>query len=619
MNKIFSFFLLFFAVFFTQAQVQFEVKVSGNQISPDDVIEVHFITNVSATNITLPNFEDFQIVGGPNQFHNRSYINGKLSTEVGISYLLQPKKEGMLTIGAAQLNYKGTLYKTKSVRIEVNQNFQNRNRNQSRNQNQQRYNQHMQQMLQQMQQMQQRHQQMIDEMLYGRQRQQVKIPADAGKGIHIETKISKKSAFVNEPVFIEYILHVSYWSSASDIVFENAPVFPNFWNYTEENKNPQIEERVFKGKKYRSVVLKKAVIMPQKSGIIEIPAVKMRMLREDFTGDFDVFGQPIMNRKNEVLASDIIKFQAKPLPQKEQPVDFLGAVGDFKISKTIDRKMGKAGEPFTVNVILQGKGNLDLIQLPKLEGDEHLEIYEPKITDNFNKNINSGLEGTRTYTYTVIPTYKGKYTLKPISFTYFDLASETYKTITTNPIVLDIPEGEEVPEDIEAEEELITGIQPLKKQLNLSKGDLGWANNQWYDWAFFLPLLLIPISVVQKNVSFKRNKLSKVGDNKLAKKYFADAKALSSEPKDFYLAIEKGLYAYLKGKLNIEIKDMTSENIRDLLLDKKVDYEVVLQFIRIKENCEMMRYSTINKNDVEDDYHTIIKTIQNLDQQLKKK
>lgn len=620
LKHIVSCLLLFFISTTSFAQVVFEVKVNRSKIAPDDVIEIYFVSNVNGS-ISLPNFDGFQIYGGPNRFHNSSNINGKVTTESGISFVLSPKKNGTITIESAQLEYQGKKYQTQPIRIEVSEKYQNQQPRQQSPQN--RHQQLYQQMQQQMHQQMQRHQQMMqqfDELFEQRQRPQFRIPQDAGRGVHIETKVSKNSAYVNEPIYIEYILHVSYFSSANDIEFEQAPVFKDFWNYTEDNRNPPIEERTYNGKKYRSIVLKKAVLMPQKEGTLEIQPVKMRMIQEDFTDSFDAFGRPQMDRKRVTIASQPVKIQSKALPVANQPVNFSGAVGSFDLSQTIDKTIHKAGEAMTFSITLKGKGNLDLIQLPTLKSVEHLEIYEPTIKDNFSKNIQNGLEGSRTYTYTIVPAYKGDYTIEPIEFSYFDLASQSYKILKTNEINLKITEGDTPPieSDLDEKELDTTVVQSIKKQFDTNKGRLGWAKSKSFDWLFFIPLVAIPMLFIGKKYSKKIDFLPKENQSKLAKKYLFQAKAQIENPTEFYFTLEKCLHNYLKGKYQLEIKDLTSEKIALLLQEKNVSEEIISQFIQLKETCEMARYALVDHQNTENDYQLAVETIQNLDKQLKK-
>ena len=72
-----------------------------------------------------------------------------------------------------------------------------------------------------------------------------------------------------------------------------------------------------------------------------------------------------------------------------------------------------------------------------------LEMFDPIHTENVQTPL-TGMVGNISDKYTIIPQFKGKYTIKPIEFSYYDLASKSYKTITSDEITIDVAEGDNV-------------------------------------------------------------------------------------------------------------------------------------------------------------------------------
>ena len=58
------------------SQVNFEAKVSKNKLALNERLRIDFVMNENGDNFTPPNFENFQIIGGPNQSIKTSYFNG---------------------------------------------------------------------------------------------------------------------------------------------------------------------------------------------------------------------------------------------------------------------------------------------------------------------------------------------------------------------------------------------------------------------------------------------------------------------------------------------------------------------------------------------------------------
>ena len=95
---------------------------------------------------------------------------------------------------------------------------------------------------------------------------------------------------------------------------------------------------------------------------------------------------------------------------------------------------------FRLKVEVKGKGNLKLFKLPKLSLPSSLEVYEPEHNENITTNLN-GMQGYISDTYTIVPQFKGKYPIPSVSFSYFDLKTETYKRLSSDEIVIDVMDG----------------------------------------------------------------------------------------------------------------------------------------------------------------------------------
>jgi hypothetical protein len=232
--------------------------------------------------------------------------------------------------------------------------------------------------------------------------------------------------------------------------------------------------------------------------------------------------------------------------------------------------------------------------------------------------------------YTIIPQYKGNYQIKPMRFTYFDLGSNSYKTISSQPITINVLDGPSVassektnPNDVaktkfEAAKSFAyikqkTSLQPMKKDDFLGSG-------LFYS-LIMLPFLAIPFLIVgrRKKEAMDNdvvgNKIKK--SNALAKKYLGDAKKQVGNKEAFYIALEKAMHNFLKAKLNIETSEMSKEKITELLLSRKANSETVSEFIQLTENCELARYAYSSESAIQNDYEKAIVIISELEKQLK--
>jgi len=118
---------------------KFTVQVGSDSILLGNYFEVKFILeNAKGRNFSAPEFENFSIVGGPNQSSSFSMINGEVSQSLSYSYFLQPISEGNFYIEPASIEVDGSFLESAPMEIIVAPNpdgiIQNPNQEQLRNQ-----------------------------------------------------------------------------------------------------------------------------------------------------------------------------------------------------------------------------------------------------------------------------------------------------------------------------------------------------------------------------------------------------------------------------------------------------------------------------------------------------
>lgn len=591
----------------TLAQFQFRAEVSSQTIGINQPLEIRFSMNDDADDFKRPTFDNFDIVGGPMQSVNRSWVNGKSSMEKSFSFFILPKKKGNITIGSASVVYEGKLYKSQPITIKVGEAVQEQPRQQQRRRDPFA---------------------VFDEMeeeMYRRQRQQQQIPQNIGEGIHLVAKVSKNTAYVNEPITIEYGLYVSHRAGFNAINVKNTPKYEGFWNHMMEQKQAQVTEAMLNGKSYRYIALQKAVILPQKEGVLKIDPLELEIDEQYLTGRYDVFGAPEISIRKKIYSSGSKTIQVKQLPLTGQPEGYTGAVGNYQFKAIANKTTVKANEPLELTLTVTGKGNLDLLTFPKPVAPNALELYDPEKIDRVAKNMTSGMEGSKSEKYIIVPQYKGSYTIAPITFSYFDVITKSYKEITSDSITIEVTDGPDLPtnDGLHNKKEVVTKleIQPLDKNIDWFSGNFITKSNSFYAW-WLAPLLLLPVAFVVKNRNDKKagdhvgNKLK--ANNKLAKKYLSTAKVQIGNKEAFYEALERCLHNYLKAKLKIETSEMSNDNINELLLNNGIKQEDVTTFIGIKTTCEMARYAQMDIQTMQNDYDLAVQLINGIDKQLKK-
>ena len=579
--------LLIFLSSFAMAQVKFEAKTSKTQLGVNERLRIDFTMNEDGDNFIPPSFENFKVVGGPSQSINNSWVNGVRSFSKSYTYFLAPKKRGVFTIGQSSIEIDGITYKTSPIKIKVTA--------------------------------------------------AVDIPKDpndpnyiASESIHLVAEVSTTNPYLNEPVSVIYKLYVAENTGVRNWSELDSPRYNDFWSQNIEVKRQNVKEGKYKGENYRYVVLKKTVLYPQKTGKLSIEPLTLDVSVEVPSKRRDVFGRLMMTTTNRTVTAGKRTIDVKPLPSNGKPNDFSGAVGSFEFNITSNKNTLKATEAFDLKLEISGKGNLKLFKLPKPNLPSALEVYEPEHSEKVSTSL-SGMRGSISDTYTIVPNAQGQYPIPTVSFSYFDLNTETYKTLTSNELVVSVTEGRGLNsnENTASEEVQKTNVTTLSKQFSSfkSNGDLKpitetkFYNTSLFWWLFLGPLLLIPLVIVITQKQGKRaldvegNKIRKT--NKLARKYLSSSKKAIGEKETFYVALERALHNYLKSRLKIETSDFSKEKIDHLLTKKEVQRETISQFLGVLKSCELARYTPLGVADMEHDYQKAVETINTLDKQLK--
>ena len=240
------------------------------------------------------------------------------------------------------------------------------------------------------------------------------------------------------------------------------------------------------------------------------------------------------------------------------------------------------------------------------------------------------MQGSIYDRYTVVPNAQGQYPIPTVSFSYFDLNSKKYKTLTSKELIISVARdnGQNFTGNPQNTTQK-TNVASLSKQFSSFKSDGGLepiVRHSFYNtslfWCLFLgPLLLIPLVIVvskkqgEKALDVEGNRIRKT--NKLARKYLGSAKKAIGQKELFYVALERALHNYLKSKLKIETSEFSKEKIKLLLVKKSVNKLQIEQFLNVLESCELARYTPLETADMERDYKKAAKVINVLDKQLK--
>jgi hypothetical protein len=589
LKKHISIILFLLVTSFASGQVKFDARVSKNKLGVNERLRVDFVMNQDGDNFNPPSFAGFTVVGGPNQSVSNSWINGKRSFKKTYTYFLAPKKRGNFTISQATINIDGETYKTTPVKIQVTA--------------------------------------------------AVDIPKDpndpnylASQKIHLVAEVSKTNPYLNEAITVVYKLYVSPSIAVDNWNEIDTPRYNDFWSQNINTQGQKVQNGTFRGEDYRYLVLRKTVLYPQKTGKLNIEPLTLDISMRVPSKRRDIFGSLLMTRVNKTVSAGNKTINVKALPEIGKPIDFTGAVGSFSLDVSSSKTELDANESLQLKVRVKGDGNLKLFKLPKISLPSSLEVYEPEHKENVRTNL-SGMRGDISDAYTVVPQFKGKYPIPSISFSYFDLKTESYKRLSSNEIVINVLNG---PSNNSASTENNSDSNPNKQAVVLNSDQFAFIKtktnfsaiepNYFFKTRLFWSLLLLPFLAIPLAIFIRNKKATRDADvygnkirkaNKLARKYLGNAKKSLGKKETFYIALEKALHNYLKAKLHIETSDLSKDKINTLLIEKGVEGNVIKDFESILESCELARYTPIDIVTMQEDYEKAAKTISLIDKQAR--
>jgi len=565
-------------------EAELKVKVSKNKLGLNQRLRIEFSMNKQgADNFTPPDFKDFRVIQGPSQSVSQSWVNGKVSFSQSYTYILKPKRRGELIISPANIKYRGKTLNSKMMKIVV--------------------------------------------------LAPVKTPDNpndpnyiAQQNIHLVAEISKSKPFVGEGIYVEYRLYVSENISVYDTSVTEAPQYIGFWNQEIKINGFPVKMGKYNGENYRYIVLQKALLIPTKTGRLTVDTMKMDIVIGVPTGRADFFGNVITKNIKKEFASVKKVVKPKSLPLENKPENFTGAVGAFKFDVSLSKNALKANESSQIKLVVSGKGNLKLFELPTIETPAELEKYQPERKERVRVTAD-GIIGSVTDIYTIVPQYKGKYKIPNVAFSYFNPAAKKYETIATEDLYVEVLEGKELEtaDATSVQKQTVTStgknfryIQ-TKSEFRARESSDFYKSNLFY-LLLLLPLLTIPVGIVIGKNNKKRNS-DVIGRKqrkaeRLAKKYLSEAQKQLGKKEAFYEALERALHNYLKAKLGIEIADISKEKITQVLVQKGVDENTINQFIEVLKASDFARYTPITNTEMKQEFERAKQVIVQLDKQL---
>jgi len=571
---------------------------------------LQFTLNAKGSNFTEPNITDFQVLSGPNTSSSSSiqWVNGSMSQSTTYTYtfILMADHDGKFTIPAATVKSGGKTYQSNPITIEVVAGSRPAASNGGQQQT-------------------------------GNQggTKTTTNPDLSSDDIFVAITVDKKKLYQGQYLVATIKVYINPRKDVSGFDDVKFPPFTGFWS--SDLEAPQqvslLRENV-NGQIYNTGLLKKVLLMPQRSGELTIDPMEITILtrtRVRSNNPFDDFFGGSYRTVQNKLASKPVKINVDALPAGK-PADFSGGVGNFTLNASVDKNTVKANEAVTLKVKVSGSGNLKFINNIKIDFPPDIDVYDPKTTQNIKTDA-SGMSGSVTFDYLFIPRYAGNYRIAPITFSYFDTKTNTYKTLTTQEFNINVEKGEGeaeansgvvqalTKEDVKFIGKDIRYIKPVN-QLD-RRQEMVFGTPLFYG-CYAVPLLLFVAIILFRLAQIKQNanqaavKNRKAG--KVSRKRLRQASKYMKQGQEaqFYDELLKGIWGYLSDKLSIPVANLSKDNVTDILATHNVDSQLVDELMDLLNSCEFARYAPAAvSGGMEEIFRKADNTLSKLDQKVK--
>ncbi len=614
---IIGFLFTLFSLNLCAQEIEFTASVKP-VVSVGETFVLTYSVNAQGVNFSGPKILGLNVLSGPNTSTSSSIrsINGRTSMTITYtnSYLLQASRVGNFEIPAATVTVDGKSYRSNKVTIQVQTGATNSQSPGQANQP-------------------------------GKQQ----TPAQGGvqtnaNDVFLKAYVSRTKPYQGEGIIVTYKLFTRV--PIAQISINKLSSFQGFWsqNLLRDNERfPQYNQTI-NGEQYVVAEIRKIALYPLKSGKLTIEPLEVECVAQirrqtrQRTGDpffDDFFNNSFFSSSyatvEKALKSNPLVINVKTLPLENKPASFGGAVGSFTFRSDIDKTTLQTNEPVTLKFVVSGKGNIQLIEKLNVTFPPDFEVYDPKIVSDY-KTTASGVSGMQSFEYLIIPRKPGEFKIKPVTFTFFDLAKQSYVTLKSPEYALNVEKGS-------GESAVMTYTGVNKEEIQYIGSDIRHIENQNFtirkagtgffgSWIYFLSLFIPLVLFIALLIFFKKEaarrrdtllmknrKATRVARKRLKK---AEAFMKSGKQNDFFEEISQALWGYLSDKFGIPLAGLSMDSVKEALRKKEVSDEIIEQFMSTLNDTEFARFAPGDKTlKMEEIYGKAMEIILKIERELK--
>lgn len=584
------------------AQTTFQVVPPRNVIEGNTFYVTYRLTNGKGSGLQAPPVDGCKLLSprpGVSTMQSVEIINGHQtsSTTEDYTFTYRAEKEGTYTIPSASIQADGKSYQTQSAQFKVLPPDKNATRSQGQGG-------------------------------YGYQGATIDNPSSQDKAsigkddIFVRVILNKSHAYEGEAIECTLKLYTKF-ERINSFMVTSPPTYDGFL-IEELNTQASLNEvEHYNGQNYITAVLKKCIIYPQKSGKLTINSGKYDLSvvqLERVSNGFFISARPVEKSIQLQPFTQSVEISALPQPA---PAGFEGAVGQFTFESRMSSTELRTGEAASLEYIITGTGNIKYLKAPKPVIPGEFEQYTPKLEEN-TRVAGNNMTGTVTAEYTIVPQSVGEFKIPQQEFSYFDISTKEYVTLTAPGYTLKVVKGSGTTSSVDQRDIEVknTDILHIKLGGKNLKSDHTPIVRFWWYWSVFGVLLLLMIITVWYRNRREKMEADVVGRrtsraNKVASKRLKAAERFmhAHDSERFYEEVLKAMWGYLSDKLNMPASQLTRQNIVSTLETRGVSSEISGKVIKVLDECEMARYTPDSSLDtsVEALFNQAVETINEME------
>jgi len=516
---------------FTGEQVRLDLNISGSAMG-------------SVQQPELPEFDGLRwLRGNTSRGSKYALINGKPSVTYTFGYMLIAEAPGDYTIPSIEIEIEEEVYRTDPISFKV-----------------------------------------LD-------------PASIGSGeaerspdIYVRIEPDTESPVVGQQIIADVVLYFKNGVEVSS--YQPTPGWKaeGFWK--EELEYPQraqTSSTIVNGVRYQKARLIQYALFPTKSGELTLSPFEINLSVRSRRGSSDPFGFG-MNQERMNIQSIPVTLNVRSLPDLEG-AQFIGAVGNFEINRTVSNNNALVGESIEIITRISGTGNVPLVNKPAYELPEALEKYNPQESSAIDRT-NRQISGTRTFTDIVIARNEGDYTIPEMKVAYFDPDRREYISKTLP--VLSFTVERDPDAAVITQNNLRFDVKPITGLAKWTSSNRAPLHQRSLVWIMILfPILLTAGAFAFKKYQDRMNTDTAFARSRMAsdkaEKTLAEADETPDIKKGYYL-IEKALVQYITDKLNLPPAGL-SNTIIIKEVKMKANDETISKLRRLLKKCETIAYA----------------------------